>query len=87
MKLKKLWRQPPRSFKHRLKVGVLAPDGVPISVNWEKMTPGASLFIPCVNTLECVRQVYELGVDNDWTLDIRTVVNGGRWGVRIWRVL
>lgn len=87
MKLSKLWRLPPLSFKHRIKMGDLAPDGVPIRVAWDKFVPGSSIFVPCVNTLECVRQIYEIGTFYDWTLDIRTAIEGGRWGVRVWRVL
>lgn len=87
MKLSKLWRLPPRCFKHRLRIEDLAPDGVPIRVAWGKFVPGSALFIPCVNTLECVRQVNEIGTAYDWTLDIRTAIVGGRWGVRVWRVL
>lgn len=87
MKLKKFWRLPPRSFKYRPKVDDLAPDGVPVRVAWDKFVPGSSFFIPCVNTVECVRQVHEASVLHDWTLDVRIAIENGRWGVRFWRVL
>ena len=87
MKLKKLWRQPPRSYKYRSKTEILAPDGVPIRVAWDKFVPGASVFVPCLDVLECLRQANELAKERDWSLDFRTVIEGGRWGVRIWRVL
>ena len=85
--LKTLWRQPPRSYKHRVRIDDFAPDGIPIRVKWEAFVPGASLFVPCVNTVECGRQLTEIGRAHDWTLDIRTAIEGGRWGVRVWRVL
>lgn len=87
MKLSKQWLLPPRSYKYRVRIDDLAPDGVPIRVLWDKFVPGASIFVPCVNTLECVRQLHEIGTTYDWTLDYRTVIEGGRWGVRVWRVL
>lgn len=87
MKLSKLWQLPPRSSKNRIRRDDLAPDGVLIRVAWDKFVPGASVFVPCVNTLECVRQIYEVARFNDWTIDTRIGIEGGRWGVRFWRVL
>lgn len=87
MKLKKLWQQPPRSYRHRLKVDDLAPDGVPIRVAWDRFVPGASIFVPCVNTVECGQQLNEIAQQHDWVLDMRTRIEGGRWGVRVWRVI
>ena len=87
MKLSKLWQQPPRFFKHRVRIDDLAPDGVLIRVAWDKFVPGASVFVPCINTLECVRQFYDIARHKDWTIDTRIGIEGGRWGVRFWRVL
>jgi hypothetical protein len=28
----------------------ISPDGVRIVVDWDKFKPGASVFIPCINT-------------------------------------
>ena len=33
-----------------LKVDDLNPDGLRITVDWEDMSVGASIFVPCVNT-------------------------------------
>jgi hypothetical protein len=87
MTLKQLWRQVPRSYKHRLKIDDLAPDGVPIRVAWGSFVPGASIFVPCVDVVECGRQMNEIATAHDWSLDMRVVIEGGRWGVRIWRIL
>ena len=87
MKLSKLWQQPPRCFKHRVRIDDLAPDGVCIRVAWDKFVPGASVFVPCINTLECVRQFYDVSRRRDWVIDTRIGIEGGRWGVRFWRVL
>jgi hypothetical protein len=87
MKLSKLWQLPPRSYKNRIRRDDLAPDGVCIRVAWDKFVPGASVFVPCIDTLECVRQFYEVARFNDWSIDTRIGIEGGRWGVRFWRVL
>jgi hypothetical protein len=87
MKLSKLWRQPPRSSRNRIRRDDLAPDGITIRVAWDKFVPGASVFVPCVNTVECVRQFHEVSQFNDWVWDSRIGIEGGRWGVRFWRVL
>ena len=86
-KLSKLWLLPPQSSKNRIRYDDLAPDGVLIRVRWDKFVPGASTFVPCINTLECVRQFNEIAQANDWVWDSRIGIEGGRWGVRFWRVL
>lgn len=87
MRLSKLWRQTPRCSRNRVLIDDLAPDGVHIRVAWDKFVPGASVFVPCINTVECVRQFYEIAQHRDWTIDTRIGIEGGRWGVRFWRVL
>lgn len=56
-------------------------------VDWDKFVPGASVFVPCVDTVECARQVKFVADQFDWILDVRTVIEGGRWGVRFWRIV
>jgi hypothetical protein len=86
-KLKNLWQQPPQCFKHRLKIDNIAPDGVLFDVPWDMFVPGTSMFIPCINTVECGKQVNGVATIYDWTVDVRVAIEGGRWGVRVWRVL
>jgi hypothetical protein len=45
------------------------------------------MFIPCINTVECGKQVNGVATIYDWTVDVRVAIEGGRWGVRVWRVL
>ena len=87
MRLKKIWQQPPQCYKHRLRIDDLAPDGVPFRVLWGMFVPGTSMFIPCINTVECGQQLHEIATTHDWTIDTRVVIEKGRWGVRVWRVL
>jgi len=87
MKLSKLWRQPPRCSKNRIKINDIAPDGVRIVVRWDEFPVDSSVFIPCINTLELVRQVHELTSEWGWVMHYRPGIDKGRWGVRIWRRL
>jgi hypothetical protein len=87
MKLNRLWLQQPRFSKNRVRFHDLAPDGVCIRVDWDKFVPGASLFVPCINSVECVRQVHEIASRHDWVWECRIHIEGGRWGVRFWRIL
>jgi hypothetical protein len=87
MKLNRTWLTPPRSFKRRVRIEDLAPDGVCIRVNWDRFVPGASVFVPCLDTAECARQFNELARTRDWVWDARLRVEKTRWGIRFWRVL
>jgi len=87
MKLSKFWRQRPRFSKNKVRVDELAPDGVRIIISWDSFTVGASVFIPCINTLELVRQVHKLTTPWKWVIHYRPGIEKGRWGVRIWRRL
>jgi hypothetical protein len=87
MKLKSSWLQTPRFSLNRLRLDDLAPDGVRIVIPWDRFGVGASVFIPCVNTLELVRQVHEVTSAKGWTMHYRPGIEVGKWGVRIWRQL
>jgi hypothetical protein len=87
MKQNNLWLRLPRSSKNRLRVDDIAPDGVPITVKWDEVVVNSSIFVPCINTVELVRQVFEVARRRGWTLQFRPRVEGGKWGVRFWRVL
>ena len=65
----------------------LAPDGVTIEVNWRNMAIGSSIFVPCVNTDEAVKQVNEIFCDRHWELEHRLRIEGGNLGVRFWRTV
>lgn len=87
MKLNKLWLQPPRSSKNRLRNDDLAPDGVLIKADWDTFPIGGSAFVPCVNTLECVRQLNDIFTRRGWMVEYRARPESGIWGVRFWRLL
>jgi hypothetical protein len=60
---------------------------VRIVVHWDKFPVGSSVFIPCVDTLELVRQIHQLEKLREWVLHYRLGIENGKWGVRIWRRL
>ena len=68
-----------------LKVDDLNPDGVRIVVKWDDMVVGASVFIPCVNTEEAMRQAAKIVVGKGYETEARVVIEDEILGVRIWR--
>jgi|TARA_R100001129_G_scaffold179700_1_gene156799 hypothetical protein len=70
-----------------LKIDDLNPDGVRIVVNWERMVTSSSVFILCINTDKCVRQVEKIAKRKGWTIKNQIKVENSKLGVRFWRVL
>jgi|TARA_R110000803_G_scaffold54833_2_gene111656 phosphoribosylamine-glycine ligase len=68
-----------------LKTYDLDPDGVRIVVKWEDMVAGASVFIPCINTEEAMRQAAKVLVEKDYKTEARVVIENEILGIRIWR--
>lgn len=54
---------------------------------WDEINAGGSFFIPCINTVELVRQVFDITDKRNWSVVFRPRIEGGKWGVRFWRVL
>jgi hypothetical protein len=48
---------------------------------------GASFFIPCVNSVELIRQVIAATDKWGWEMTFRARIENGKWGVRFWRLL
>jgi|TARA_R100001163_G_C4876931_1_gene76083 phosphoribosylamine-glycine ligase len=70
-----------------LKTDDLNPDGVRIVVNWDNMAVGTSVFIPCINTEEAMRQAAKILVTKDYKTEARVVVEDEILGIRIWRTV
>ena len=68
-----------------LKIDDLNPDGVRIVVKWDDMVVGASVFIPCINTEEAMRQAAKIVVGKGYETEARVVIESEILGVRIWR--
>ena len=70
-----------------LKISDLNPDGVRIIVAWEDLVVGASVFIPCINTEEAMKQAAKIVVGKDFKTEARVVVEDEILGIRIWRTM
>tara|TARA_R100001509_G_scaffold163852_1_gene139484 strand:+ start:1282 stop:1509 length:228 start_codon:yes stop_codon:yes gene_type:complete len=69
-----------------LKIYDLNPDRVKITVNWDKMLPNASVFIPCVNTEKAIKQVKKIANKKGWRIEIHTRIEDKKLGIRLWRI-
>jgi len=65
----------------------LHPDGIRVTVDWDKMVVGASIFVPCINTEEAKKQVAKIAKTKGWETKVFIRIEDGRFGVRIWRTL
>jgi hypothetical protein len=75
------------TYRTVLKIDDLNPDGVKVCVNWAKMGVNMSVFIPCINTEEAIRQVQRVFKDKGWQSESRITIESGKLGVRVWRTL
>ena len=69
-----------------LNLDQLAPDGLLIIVDWDKLRPGSSVFIPCINTTAAKSQVKGVFARRGWTMRYAIRPEKGIWGIRFWRV-
>jgi hypothetical protein len=75
-----------RPYRKRLRLEDLCPDGVDIVVDWDRMMPGSSAFVPCLDSDELTRQVLEIAYSRGWRMAFYHRIEGGKWGVRFWRL-
>jgi hypothetical protein len=61
-------------------------EGVTYYINWQKFRPGTCLFIPCLNCTEAKRTVSEVTDRLQINVLMKTVVQEGVQGLRIWRM-
>jgi hypothetical protein len=71
----------------KLRTDHLIPDGVEIAVEWDQFVVGASVFIPAINTTRLITEMYEIARDKNFQLKHQILIDGGKWGVRFWRIL
>jgi len=70
-----------------LKIDDIAPDGVRIVIDWGTFELGASMFIPCVDTEEAVKQLRKITSRKGIKFSHKAMIVNEKWGVRIWRTL
>ncbi|HMA78864.1 MAG TPA: hypothetical protein VKP88_07110 [Candidatus Paceibacterota bacterium] len=64
----------------------LSPDGFELPVELDRLSVGMSVFVPCKNTTACSRQAKIWATQRAMRFEVRVVIEGGLYGVRIWRV-
>ena len=66
---------------------VVSLKGVDYFIDWEKLRPGASFFLPTVATAAQVKEVMQ-PVERylQIKLAVHTRVEYGRYGARVWRI-
>ena len=83
--------QPPQNIKLPLKVirqeGQVCPDGVVIKINWDDFVVGASVFIPAINLAELNKQMQIIAKEKEIKLKGFDRIEGGKLGMRFWRIL
>lgn len=70
----------------RLMVTDISPDGVRIVIDWSKFVPGASVFIPCVNTVKAMSDIVDASGVSRKDMTHRVRIEDGKYGVRVWRL-
>ncbi len=65
----------------------LHPDGVQIIVNWDGMSVGTSVFVPCINTHLAEVQVKKITSGKGWSIKCEPRIEGEHLGIRVWRTL
>ena len=65
----------------------LNPDGVRIVVKWDDLSAGASVFVPCINTEEAMRQAAKITVSKGYKTEARVTIEDDILGIRIWRMV
>lgn len=62
-------------------------QGVEYYVYWEKLTLGASFFLPTTGTIAQVKRAIRDAVrHHGYVVELRTRREYGRYGVRVWRM-
>jgi len=64
----------------------ISPDGIRVVIDWDKFTPGASVFIPCLDTAKAVEHLVEAAKINKQDIAKRVRIENGKYGVRVWRL-
>lgn len=66
---------------------VVAPDGLPIVIEWEMLEVGTSVFIPAVNLTKLLLQVQDVTKRKRMTVKGYPRIEAGKYGMRFWRVV
>lgn len=63
------------------------PDGIPITIPWDKLEPEQSMFIPCINKYVAYRQIIRQAEAKGVKIAIRETSYRDLHGLRVWRLV
>lgn len=70
-----------------LKIDDIAPDGVKITLDWDKFVVGSSMFIPCIDNEEAAKQVKRICKEKGFKITCKVVIYNEKLGLRIDRTV
>lgn len=70
----------------RLKQTDISPDGIRIVIDWDKFVVGTSVFIPCLNTKKAIADIVDASGIPKKDLLKRISIEGGKYGIRVWKL-
>ena len=56
-----------------------------MAIDWDELTLGKSVFVPCIDTTECIKQVRKITDKKGMILKVKAKVENKKYGVRFWR--
>ena len=62
-------------------------EGVEVRVEWHLLKPGASFFVPAIQTTQLAREVRKAAAEKGIKLTHKACISHGMYGVRFWRAL
>ena len=65
----------------------VCPDGVPVHVNWDAFEIGTSVFIPALDFQRLRSHMHNAALRRSITLRGLERIEGGKLGMRFWRIL
>jgi len=74
-------------YQKPLRIDDLSPDKVKVIVDWEVMVVGASVFVPCVDTVKAKQQTEKIAELKGWKTETRVRIENNMFGLRIWRTV
>jgi hypothetical protein len=60
-------------------------EGITYQINWAKIKPGTSFFIPCLNASKAKEHILKVTKRLTYRVLAKVVIEEGVRGVRVWR--
>jgi hypothetical protein len=70
-----------------MRLGQVSPDGVNITLDWDRFEIGHSVFIPAINLSRLDKQMQSIAEQKKIKLKGFDRIEAGKLGMRFWRIL